>query len=197
LEERGPGGASDPLEREIDGGAGRIEQLRGLLGGLAGLAFGPERAALILTQHLPPRAGEQPVEDAGDMAYVEADRGRTAGASPDLGRRESGNDALQVLAGLDQRVRDRHQVRVDPVDRSSQPCFRCVAHLALSSAGPMSCATSAWWSVPHTISSDRLRGRGEPTSVPTTSPPAHRPLWWESPAPRSTERAPGQYPGTR
>ena len=58
------------------------------------------------------------------MPGMKADRSRAARRDPDVGRSERGERAVQLLAGLQERVRDRLQQRRDIGDRTSEPDLR-------------------------------------------------------------------------
>ena len=66
------------------------------------------------------------------MPGVEADRRRAARCDPDVGRRQSGERGVQLLAGLQERMSHRLQQRRDVGKWTSEPDFRSVCHLVLS-----------------------------------------------------------------
>jgi hypothetical protein len=110
LEHRGcdPGGK---LAREVLGS--QRAHLHRFLGG--------ECRELHLAQRFAPRVGEQPVEAAKRVLHMEREWRGVARLAADLFGRESRKGFLNVLIGVDQRVRNWLQQWDDSVDRSAQP----------------------------------------------------------------------------
>ena len=99
--------------------------------GVTTLPFRLRERALRIGQRLAARVGEQPIDRAGRVPDMEADRRRAAGTLPDLFRRYLGRQPLEILLDLDERVHHRHEERIEPGQRAPLPCFRSRHHRLL------------------------------------------------------------------
>ena len=71
------------------------------------------------------------------MAHVKADRRGAAGAAPHMFGGNGGDQAIEILARLNERVHDGHQQRLEPGHRSALPRFGLSSgHATTVPAGP-------------------------------------------------------------
>ncbi len=109
-------------ERALDLRLERGDQLRRAgLSLLFGSGLGDERRALVARERLAPCVGEEPIERAGGVSSVKADRRRTRGPGPERVVAEWGDDTPHVLDCLEQGVRDRLKERRDVGNWAAKP----------------------------------------------------------------------------
>jgi hypothetical protein len=90
--------------------------------------FGGQGSKLNCRERIAARVREESVQTSGKMEQVKPDRGRAAGACPQLDLGKILDDPIHVLAYLLQGVRSGLELRLDPVDRPAEPDFRKVVH---------------------------------------------------------------------
>jgi hypothetical protein len=119
LTERRGRGPAELVERATD----RSRCLGGELADrlLSRLTLSAERGELIRGEPLAARVREQPVEAPGQVPKVESRRRGAAGADPEVGLVRARGSVGDVLAGLDQRVRGRHERERDVGQRTAKP----------------------------------------------------------------------------
>ena len=93
-------------------------------GRIARLDFGAERRFLGVAQPLVARVSEQAIERGAEMPHVKADRRGASGPLPDVLGGNDRDELPELVACLDERVRDGHQHRIDAFDRPAHPGFR-------------------------------------------------------------------------
>lgn len=96
---------------------------------VARLGFTGERGTLRIGQLLTARVREQPVDDAREMPEMEPDRRDAGGAVRQTIVRQRRECDVDLLARLQQRVRDGLQQRGHTVDGTAQPDFGSFRHL--------------------------------------------------------------------
>jgi hypothetical protein len=87
-----------------------------------------EGVLLPVAQGLPVCVSQEPIEAARQVFQMETDRGSAAGSRPQLFAREADDNRLELLADLEQRVHDRHDLQWNPWYRTTEPDFRIRLH---------------------------------------------------------------------
>ena len=96
---------------------------------LVGSALGSEGVELRWRQRGASRVGQEPVQAAGKMEEMEANRRRTTLSRPELLGCQIGDNGKDVLAHLQDGVGRGLEQRDNPVDRSAQPDFGRCSHV--------------------------------------------------------------------
>ena len=122
-------GAAELIEGAVDGVAEGGDEVCG--SDVARNRFPRKRFPLRVRQWFPARVREEAIDDAGEVAEVEADGSDVGGAVPQALRGEIVEGCDDLLAGLEQRVGDGLEQRRDPVYGAAEPDFGLVAHRPL------------------------------------------------------------------